>query len=92
MPAVKFPNADDVARYISAIDPNEEFAGLTLKANLLAFQADTIYALADFLIIEARKFDLTHNTITPDQLKSFSEKLIEYAATLAPRNSNREAV
>jgi uncharacterized coiled-coil protein SlyX len=58
---------------------------------LRTFQANTIDALADYLIAEARKLELTNKTITFADLKAAGAKLREYSEQLAPRSAAEEA-
>jgi hypothetical protein len=58
---------------------------------LVSFQANTIDALADYLIAEARKLELTNKTITFADLKAAGAKLREYSEQLAPRSAAEEA-
>lgn len=67
--------------------PDDEFRLVSIMAELLSFQADTIEALAAYLISQARKFELTHKTISHEELKSAGEMLRTLAETLAPPRS-----
>jgi uncharacterized coiled-coil protein SlyX len=81
--SIKFPDAESAVDRIRQF-AQDEFRDVSIMAELLAFQANTIAALADFLVSEARKFELTNKTITFAELKAAAAKLKEYAQTLAP--------
>jgi flagellar basal body rod protein FlgF len=87
---LKFPDPE-VARDRIAALPADEFRVCSTMAELLAFQANTIEAMADYLITEARKFELTNKTITFEELKAAGANLKQYAETLAPRSAAEEA-
>jgi hypothetical protein len=80
---IKFPDPALARDRIAALSA-DEFRLCSIMAELLAFQANTIDAMADYLITEARKFELTNKTITFEELKAAGAKLQEYAQTLAP--------
>jgi hypothetical protein len=82
--SIKFPKPETCCDHIRAVISDGEFRDLSIMAQLLVFQADTIAAMADYLIAEARKFELANQTITFAQLKLAGEKLREYAQTVAP--------
>jgi uncharacterized coiled-coil protein SlyX len=81
--SINFPSADAARDRIAQL-PADEFRLVSIMAELLAFQAYTIDALADYLVTEARKLELTNKTVTFDQLKAAAAKLRDYAQTLAP--------
>ena len=81
--SLNFPSAETAVDRIRQLAA-DEFRDVSIMAELLAFQANTIDALADFLVSEARKFELTNKTITFVELKAAAAKLKEYAQTLLP--------
>jgi hypothetical protein len=81
--SLKFPSADAARDRIAQL-PADEFRLVSIMAELLAFQANNIDALADYLVSEARKLELTNKTVSFDQLKAAGAKLRDYAQTLAP--------
>jgi hypothetical protein len=81
--SIKFPSADAARDRIAQL-PADEFRLVSIMAELLAFQANTIDAMADYLVTEARKFELTNRTITFAELKAAGATLRQYAQTLAP--------
>jgi uncharacterized coiled-coil protein SlyX len=81
--SIKFPSAENSCDRIRQL-ATDEFRDVSIMAELLAFQACTIDALADYLVTEARKLELTNKTVTFDQLKAAAAKLRDYAQTLAP--------
>jgi hypothetical protein len=80
---LNFPDAAAARDRIAAM-PDDDFRVVSIMAELLAFQAYTIEALADYLVMEARKFELTNKTITFAELKAAGAKLRQHAQTLAP--------
>ena len=82
--SINFPDPAVALDRIAKI-PADEFRQCSIMAELLAFQANTIDALADMLVSEARKFELTNKTITFAELKAAGATLRQYAQTLAPR-------
>jgi hypothetical protein len=80
---LNFPDAA-IARDRIAQLSDDEFRVVSIMAELLAFQANTIDALADYLVSEARKFELSNKTITFAELKVAGATLRQYAETLAP--------
>jgi flagellar basal body rod protein FlgF len=88
--SLEFPNPE-VSRDRIAQLPADEFRVCSIMAELLAFQANTIEAMADYLISEARKFELTNKTITFAELKAAGATLRQYGETLAPRSAAEEA-
>jgi hypothetical protein len=81
---LSFPKPEVLRDRIEQI-PEGEFRLLSIMAELLVFQAETIEAMADYLISEARKFELTKKNISAEELKAAGELLRAYADTLAPR-------
>ena len=65
-------------------DDGETIYPSLVLAEMRSFQRDTVVALADYLISEARKFELTNKTITFEELKTAGRKLAEYAKTIVP--------
>jgi hypothetical protein len=61
-----------------------------LLAELQSFQASTVEALADYLIVEARKLELTNKTITFEEMKAAAKTLKDHAQELAPRAADAE--
>jgi hypothetical protein len=88
--ALNFPDAETAVDRIRQL-AQEEFRDVSIMAELLAFQAGTIDALADYLISEARKLELTNKTITFADLKAAGAKLREYSEQLCPRSAAEEA-
>ena len=81
--SLNFPDAAASRDRIAQM-PADEFRVVSIMAELLAFQANTIDALADYLVSEARKLELTNKTITFAELKAAGATLRQYAETLAP--------
>lgn len=81
--SLSFPSAEAARDRIAQL-PADEFRVVSTMAELLAFQANTIDALGDYLIAEARKLELTNKTITFADLKAAGAKLRQHAQTLAP--------
>lgn len=86
---VRFPKPEPAAKRVHAL-PANEFKLVSIMAELLAFQANTIDALADYLVCEARKLELTNKTITFEEMKAAAKKLKDYAQDLAPASSCAE--
>lgn len=80
---LSFPKPEPVAECVKNLPRNDCILFL-IKTELLVFQANTIEALADYLIVEARKFELANKTITFEELKAAAKKLKDYAQELAP--------
>jgi hypothetical protein len=67
-------------------EPTLPLAGylFVFLAELQRLQRDTVLAIADHIIGEARKFELSNKTITFEELNAAGLKLTEYAKTIVP--------
>lgn len=91
--AISFPDPALLAARNDKISLDDPHRHLSIMASLLCFQADTIDAVADYLIGEAREMELANRTITFEQLKRLGIALRGHAQKIAPSSEkDREAV
>jgi hypothetical protein len=79
----KFPDPAIARDRIDKL-PSNEFRLVSIMAELLAFQANTIDTLADCLVREAGRLEAINGFVTVADMKRQAQALRDYAQTLAP--------